>query len=175
MLVPPLRKLLPPALPRTLQSPSPAHFFYPGPSLPCGTKLSNLCGLWVLEEGGQRGEESGVLRANPQSSVLESHSSPGAQQRCIAAGSAGSQQHRGCPAPPAPHGLPGAAWRGLAGSGDTQWRSPPMGWLVASGWTAAPAAFPARTRGWGLVCRRGCCERAQVFSEAMKYLAGGGK
>lgn len=58
--------------------PKSSSFFYPGPCLPCGTKLSNLCGLWVLEEGGQRGEESGVLRANPQSSVLESHSSPGA-------------------------------------------------------------------------------------------------
>lgn len=168
-------------------SPQVQLIFYPGSSLPCGTRPSNLRGLRVLKEGESGREESGVLRANPRSSVLESHSSPGEHRATLhialaspaAAGSTGepaASQPSRCASPPALLSSPEinlwflawARWQ----QGSSVGVPHPLGgsWPDMAGAGRSPAAFLALIWGWGLVCRRCCCKCAQLFHEPMKYL-----
>lgn len=96
MLVPPLRKLLPPALPRTLQSPSPAHFFiliplcHVAPSCP----ISVGCGCWRRE--GREGRRAGC--SGPIRRVQSWKATPALERSSAAslrgAGGTGAVRHR---------------------------------------------------------------------------------
>lgn len=185
-LVPPPCKLLPAVLLRTLQSPSPAHLLSWFLSAMWHQAVQSP---WVEgAEGGRAGrEESGVLRANPRSSALESHSSPGEHRATLhialasptAAGSAGepaASQPSRCASRSALLSsleinvcfLAWACWQ----QGSSVGVPHPLGgsWpdMAGAGWS--PAAILALIWGRGLVCRRGCCKHAQLFCKPMKYL-----